>query len=384
MKKIIFCGWLMVYMLMSVTAQDSAFSFEDVKTWVGEGSNRAVLVVDWNSEKKEQALVWGFRWNGEATGYDMLAAVAKEDPRFVLLAEESIYGNTVAGLGFNPRSPYQTKLIYDRNGEAVGYTPADGVVMADSNDYGNWSCSDTAALWQAEHWTVGYWSYYVKDQAEDDFGYASTGATGRQLTDGCVDGYSFALVSDTTTGGVPRMPYEFVLPYADTMIAVTGVSLDKQAAELTVGAGPLQLTATVTPAQAVNKDVVWLSTDQAVATVSVGGLVTPVSAGEARIVVKTVDGGFADTCVVRVKENVANESALPVVLGRIYPNPAVEVANVEVCRDAVLEVFDLNGRTVFRKQVSAGIQTIALDKSGVYLVRVSAGDRVYVKRLVKR
>ena len=85
-------------------------------------------------------------------------------------------------------------------------------------------------------------------------------------------------------------------------IAVTGVTLNKTNTTITVGATE-QLTATVAPADATDKNVVWTSSDATKATVSTSGLVTAVAtavAGTATITVTTVDGSFKATCIVTV------------------------------------------------------------------------------------
>ncbi|MGI6777439.1 MAG: Ig-like domain-containing protein [Acetivibrionales bacterium] len=70
--------------------------------------------------------------------------------------------------------------------------------------------------------------------------------------------------------------------------------------ELTLTVGDTgQITATVEPDNATNKDVTWESSDDAVATVE-NGLVTAVGAGEATITVTTVDGEFKATTTVTV------------------------------------------------------------------------------------
>ena len=82
------------------------------------------------------------------------------------------------------------------------------------------------------------------------------------------------------------------------VVAVTGVELDKTEAEV-AEKGTVQLTATVLPANATNKNVTWTSSDETVATVK-NGVVTGVKAGTATITVTTVDGGFTATCKVTV------------------------------------------------------------------------------------
>lgn len=83
-------------------------------------------------------------------------------------------------------------------------------------------------------------------------------------------------------------------------ISVTDVSLDQNALTLTEG-DTVQLTATVEPADATNKDVIWSSNDEAIATVDANGKVTAVDTGTTTITVTTEDGNKTATCAVTVK-----------------------------------------------------------------------------------
>lgn len=89
-------------------------------------------------------------------------------------------------------------------------------------------------------------------------------------------------------------------PSAHVQVDVDGVSLNKQSITLAPSESET-LTATVSPANASNKSVTWESLDSNVATVDSTGHVTAVAEGNTTIVVKTVDGGFAATCDVTVK-----------------------------------------------------------------------------------
>ena len=80
---------------------------------------------------------------------------------------------------------------------------------------------------------------------------------------------------------------------------VTGVSLDNSSISLTVGSTQT-LTATVTPADALDKSVTWSSSNTSVATVSSYGVVTAKAVGNATITVTTNDGGKTATCAVTV------------------------------------------------------------------------------------
>ena len=85
----------------------------------------------------------------------------------------------------------------------------------------------------------------------------------------------------------------------EKVFPVTGVALDKTSYELTEG-DEVTLTATVSPDNATNKNVKWVSNNTAVATV-VDGKVTAVKSGSATITVTTEDGGKTATCEIIVK-----------------------------------------------------------------------------------
>lgn len=85
----------------------------------------------------------------------------------------------------------------------------------------------------------------------------------------------------------------------DSSFDVTGVSLN--VTELSLGIGETAtLTATVYPAIAEDKTVVWSSADTSVATVDQSGLVTAIYPGKTTVSVKTNDGNKIATCTVTV------------------------------------------------------------------------------------
>ena len=87
---------------------------------------------------------------------------------------------------------------------------------------------------------------------------------------------------------------------AATYKAVSGVTFDVEKKEVVEG-GNVQLSATVSPADATNKGVYWTSSDTTVAKVDALGKVTAVKAGTATITATTVDGTKTATCTVTVK-----------------------------------------------------------------------------------
>ncbi len=88
---------------------------------------------------------------------------------------------------------------------------------------------------------------------------------------------------------------------SNAIINVTGVSIAPAPAKVSVG-GTVQLSATITPNNATNKNVTWSSSDTGTATVNAtSGLVTGVKTGTATITVKTNDGSKTATCIVTVE-----------------------------------------------------------------------------------
>jgi hypothetical protein len=58
--------------------EEATIAANDILYWVGEGSNQAVLAVNW----ADTALAWGYRFEGSKTVSDMLNDIAAADPRF--------------------------------------------------------------------------------------------------------------------------------------------------------------------------------------------------------------------------------------------------------------------------------------------------------------
>ena len=92
----------------------------------------------------------------------------------------------------------------------------------------------------------------------------------------------------------------YAIAYADTQLA-TGVTVDSSEKTLTKEGETLQLTATVAPSNATNKEVTWTTSDPEVATVDENGVVTAVSNGVAVITATSEDGSYTATCTITVE-----------------------------------------------------------------------------------
>ncbi len=94
-----------------------------------------------------------------------------------------------------------------------------------------------------------------------------------------------------------QIHYNSTMPEQPTNIPVTGVTLDKTALNLEVG-GTATLTATVVPANATNKNIMFISSNAKVATVDKDGKVTAVGKGAA--IITATAGDKKATCAVTV------------------------------------------------------------------------------------
>jgi uncharacterized protein YjdB len=102
---------------------------------------------------------------------------------------------------------------------------------------------------------------------------------------------------DNSTAGFGHLNLDYIrIPY-QSGVAVTGVTLNKTTTSLIVGSSET-LIATISPTNASNKSVTWMSSNTAVVTVDSNGTITAAGAGSATITVTTVDGGKTATCTV--------------------------------------------------------------------------------------
>lgn len=190
---------------------DGEFTFDMIENWTGEGENRAALVIQWNDEldRDPAALVFGYRWDGFATGFDMLRDVVLNNPRLFALVQRTNVGcdispiapdgYTVDGLGWDDDESGEPGLYDSGNNDTyypeggLQYHPRGGSGIDGSYpdyDYDNWKATDDTDIWQAG-WYIGYWSYWVKDSEADQFGYSGWGVACRELTDGSWDGWNY-------------------------------------------------------------------------------------------------------------------------------------------------------------------------------------------------
>ena len=174
----------------------TGIDFSKIERWAGEGDCKAALAIKWADEQNDgKTLVWGYRWKSseKKTGEDLIRAVAKADPAFYVLARSGTsFGTTFGGFGYDIDGNRNIIVTTPKNNEVY---PRNGIVYVSSYVFDNCSATDiTNDAWNSG-WNKGFWSYNVADKAEDALGFSGTGASGRVLTDGCVDAWVFSKFS---------------------------------------------------------------------------------------------------------------------------------------------------------------------------------------------
>ena len=101
------------FLALLVTPSLRAVSLDDIQFWAGSGTNRAALVIDWSAPElrnntsvpnpvANKSIVWGYRWNGDASARDMLAAITTADPRLILAGHDfPPFGYAIYTIGYD-------------------------------------------------------------------------------------------------------------------------------------------------------------------------------------------------------------------------------------------------------------------------------------------
>ena len=168
----------------------------------------------------------------------------------------------------------------------------------------------------------------------------------------------------------------------EKVIVVTAVSINQPSAEMIIGE-TLQLSASVLPANAIDKEVTWATSKKSVASVDQNGLVTALSEGVSTI--SAMAGGKTGTCTITVSKGyIAVESIsldyseLPLVEGdefvlkaTIKPDDATNNTISWSSSDNSIAIVDGSGKVKAIKAGEATIKASAEDKTAECRVTVS-------------
>jgi len=185
---------ILIFGSLLSAALSQAFGLNDITTWAGTGSKQMAFVVDWNDGVNPESLVWGFRWDGTATGLDALNSIMAVDPRL----SRTMGGggsNTIFGLGYD--------------------TDWDGLPLTGTGEF---KTPVHATDHYREGWfESGFWGHYVGTGPEvPSWSFGNGAFISGALVDQDWHGFSFA---PGFSGGAPSQPVNPV-PEPATLAAV--------------------------------------------------------------------------------------------------------------------------------------------------------------------
>ncbi|HEX3627731.1 MAG TPA: hypothetical protein VH280_20165 [Verrucomicrobiae bacterium] len=197
--------------------QAHAISLDDIQLWAGSGTNRAALVVEWNSPEvlnnttvpapiANKTMVWGYRFNGTATGTQLIDAIVAADPKLYMMINDEYDATIVVGIGYNRNGDSVIGLTdgvttnYFTNGLLTNNVIADSVQPINSRDLywsgwngPNWQlfteAGDTGGFFTSPNrGSSTYWDSNTYSQGQWDF--AEFGLDDLTLTNGSWLGFS--------------------------------------------------------------------------------------------------------------------------------------------------------------------------------------------------
>lgn len=184
---------------------DPYFAFRDIKYWIGTGTKKAALVIDWHDGNQPEALVWGYRFDGKKSAGDMLEEIANQDPRLLIAIGEGMKSGTcLFSIAYRPvigAKPYEIRYQ-----EKPLKLKSEGVYTVDfdpkkDDAVDHFTISDPTARWQTGFYKIGYWSYFHKERRLDPFGYSNFGLWNLQLIDGSWHGISWSPLDNDSMKG---------------------------------------------------------------------------------------------------------------------------------------------------------------------------------------
>jgi len=175
-------------------------NFDSIQFWVGSGSNRAAMVIDWK-DTSQSSFAWGYRWNGAASGYDMISAIAGNIGTNLTPAVPDGTGDVALTLF---TKAFSFGLVVDTFRYQFGL-----VTLAEGGFDPN---------------TAGYWAYYTADGITTLPGVwesSNVGMTDRVLANNSWDAWTWAENFDAT---VPVAPIA-AIPEPGTVLLLLGGGL---------------------------------------------------------------------------------------------------------------------------------------------------------------
>lgn len=140
---------------LTQTAPNGVFTAQDIQYWIGEGDKEAAFVLVFNDgfEGAGNALVWGYRWEGSVTFWQMIENIAAADPRF--FAMSGINTGTIGGFGVDVNEDGIFSIHNTYSGNTI-LPNESNIFWVDGYDYDDWISVDDNDRW-AGGWGTGFW-----------------------------------------------------------------------------------------------------------------------------------------------------------------------------------------------------------------------------------
>jgi hypothetical protein len=292
----------------------------------------------------------------------------------------TIYDHGPGSLAFTRAYP---DLVYPVSGPQTVEVTGVGILPSETTMEVNTSLQLTAVL-DPENASNQYLSWNSSDET------IATVSAGGRVT--AIGPGSFIIEVVTHDGGFTD---QRELVAENPHIAVTGITVSPETGTVEI-AETIKIDATITPSNASNHSVTWLSADTSIAVVGTDGLVTGVAEGSAIITVTTEDGGFqasAEITVTDISTGISGSprGEAPSLEGiTIAPNPAGNLTVVNVpsgITGARLVVIDMTGIVLREEILDDGENLLYLDdfKSAIYIMRITnQTDAVAIRLVVAR
>lgn len=184
---------LLALILTSLQLQALVGSLDNIEYWVGAGANRAALVVQWNDGLTPVSVAWGYRWDGTATGLDMLRAIAGSTR-----IEDPAGENVGAASGADGRLNLGlVEYSFGLSVQSLDYSPSAGATRTQSDWYsGYWQYLIRGGNFEYYDWATEGMALYDEagSNSYESGAWTSSpiGAGDRPLIDGAWDAYAFA------------------------------------------------------------------------------------------------------------------------------------------------------------------------------------------------
>ena len=216
---------------VNITVMDG-FKISDVTNWTGEGECRSVLAIQWVSQDVKDLLhpedgeiffrAWGYKWKkpekreDTPTGFDLIKAIAKKDPRLFVIVSSDALGFTIKGFGYDGNGDRKIKIKSEdfeyggKTYQGITLTEKDfkeGIYVQGEDD----NIDDFKLLTEDDYWIggwhVAYASYWLgygeavleSEEYEDSNFYANN----RELEDESWDAWTFSPINDAEQNILP-------------------------------------------------------------------------------------------------------------------------------------------------------------------------------------